>query len=351
MTGERASAVARVFRFQATICRAGKAPVSADLLEYAAGEVEAGGPTAAVFDSYEEDPARSYAGVRFLAAIHRLALTGRALELASHFPTAGGIPQWPYLGRAFTALVEERTPELRAWIQAIPQTNEVGRAAALSLGLHKAAAGFPGLPLRLLEPGASAGLNLRWDRYRVVAGEHAWGPEDATVVVEADFEGPPPVVCEKIEVVSRRGCDLAPYQLVDAEDRGRLEAYVWPDHVERLMRLRRAIAAFFEDPVYVQEAAAGGWLVDELAQPEPAAITAVFHSSFDAYLPVSERHALVAAIEGAGERAGPGAPLVWLRLEEDGPGVSLWLRTWPGGADLKLAQVADHGARIRHLVK
>jgi hypothetical protein len=336
---------------QATICRAGSAPVSADVLEYAASEIEAGGPTASVFEGYDEDPARSYLGVRFLAAVHRLVLTGRALELSSHFPSAGGIPKWPYLGRAFTALVEQNSAELREWIRIIPQTNEVGRVAALSLGLHRVACEFPGLPLRLLELGASAGLNLRGDQYRIVAGEHAWGPEDSSVVVEADFEGAPPVLCEKLEVASRRGCDLAPFQLVEDDERRRLEAYVWPDHVDRLMRLRRAISAFLEDPVLVVEKPAGEWLAEELAAPAQGVVTVVYHSSCEAYLPNDERRSIAASLAEAGASAAAGAAVAWLRLEEEGAGVSLRLRTWPGGAERKLADVADHGARIRHLLE
>ncbi len=163
MAGRDRSEIERALRLQAAICRAGEAEVAADLLEYAAGESQ--GPIARVVADGAQDPLRSYLGVRFLAAVHRLVLTGRALELSSHLPTAGGRPKWPHLGVSLTELAEEHANLLGEWIQPIPQTNEVGRAAPLSLGFHQVARDS-GLPLRILELGASAGLNLRWDDYR-----------------------------------------------------------------------------------------------------------------------------------------------------------------------------------------
>ena len=44
-------AVRRTFELQAAICRAGDAPISADLLEHAGREVAAGGPVAAVVEN------------------------------------------------------------------------------------------------------------------------------------------------------------------------------------------------------------------------------------------------------------------------------------------------------------
>ena len=61
--------------------------------------------------------------------------------------------------------------------------------------LRGAAPGFlavaaqTGLPLRLLEVGASAGLNLRWDRYRYEAEGFAWGPPDSPLRIEFELSG------------------------------------------------------------------------------------------------------------------------------------------------------------------
>lgn len=85
---------------------------------------------------------------------------------------------------------------MRELIQLPVQTNEVGRCAALLFGFLTVAGKDPP-PLRLLEIGASAGLNLRWDRYRYEANGFAWGPADSQVRVELELNGEPPALLMK----------------------------------------------------------------------------------------------------------------------------------------------------------
>ena len=73
--------------------------------------------------------------------------------------------------------------QLRAWLGHPPQTNEVGRAAALLGGLRHVAAEAQ-LPIRLIEVGASAGLNLRADHFRVT-GTGSYGDERSKVLLAA----------------------------------------------------------------------------------------------------------------------------------------------------------------------
>jgi hypothetical protein len=67
--------------------------------------------------------------------VHWLVLSGEVPELAAFYPSAGG--EWDSaLGwDAFQQVLESRRDEIRVWLDQPPQTNEVGRAAALMGGL------------------------------------------------------------------------------------------------------------------------------------------------------------------------------------------------------------------------
>ena len=67
-----------------------------------------------------------------------------------------------------------------------------------------------GLPLRVLEIGASAGLNLRWDRYRYTGPAGEWGDPGSPVEIAEAFTGERPPLDVRPPVVERRGCDPHP---------------------------------------------------------------------------------------------------------------------------------------------
>ena len=71
-----------------------------------------------------------------------------------------------------------------------PQTNEVGRSAALLAGLFDVVAASGVRRIRLLEIGASAGLNLLLDRYAYRGDSWQFGSADSTVQFIDPIEGP-----------------------------------------------------------------------------------------------------------------------------------------------------------------
>jgi hypothetical protein len=88
------------------------------------------------------------------------------------------------------------------------------------------------------------------------------------------------------------------------EGRLTLTSYVWADQLERLERLRAALAVASEVEAPVERAGAAGWTEARLAEPAPGTATVVFHSIVMQYLPVAERERFERALQAApGTRA------------------------------------------------
>jgi hypothetical protein len=230
-------------------------------------------------------------------------------------------------------------------LRANVQTNEVGRSAVLLGGFLEVAR--LGLPLRILEVGASAGLNLRFDRYRYEARRHGtWGPVDSPLRFVEPWSSGAPDLSLGVEVAERVGCDVAPIDPTDPVGQTRLRSFVWADQLDRLARLDAALEVAAEVPVMVEVASAAEWVERRLASPVVGRATVVCHSIVLQYLATEERRALVDAIEAAGSDAAADAPLAWLRLEPGGDQADLRLTTWPGGATRLLATSAYHGPPV-----
>jgi hypothetical protein len=337
-------AVAERLRWQSGMCGSLGSPLYAELLGRMAADVEQGGPSWRVLEAFSDWPSESLYSLRVMGAIQRLALTGHAPELAPLL-RAGGDPAvaWPPL----IDLLErsgERVREL-ALAHSV-QTNEVGRSAALApamLWISK------GRPLRLLELGASAGLNLRWDAYGY---EDLWGDPASPVKLERRYEGTrPPFDPPAVEIVERRGCDATPIDPASEDGRITLLSFVWPDQTARVELLREALELAPRVPATVEPAGAGEWIERALAEPpKPGVVTVVFHSIFWLYLDEPERERVRGAIEEAGDRASSEAPLAWLRLEPDTELARMDVTLWPGGESRLLARSGYHGAPVRWLV-
>ena len=132
------------------------------------------------------------------------------------------------------------TLRLAAFLDSPPQTNEIGRSAALLFG-HAEIAKRTGLPLALLETGASAGLNLLFDRYAFEFGSFRWGNLESPVKIRCEWRGGTIDLPGTVAVSDRRGCDLKPIDASDLDARARMLAYIWPDQFERLARAEAAL--------------------------------------------------------------------------------------------------------------
>lgn len=321
-------------------------PLYAAVLEAAADDVEAHGPTWEILRGHEEDPEFSVLGLRLLGAVNRRVLTGREPKLAEAYSGGDGAVAWPALREALAGNVAE----LRASVERPVQTNEVGRSAALLFGFL-AVAGETQLPLRLLEVGASAGLNLRWDRFRYDADGFSWGSPGSAVGLKFELEGRTPAadLPATVEVASREGCDASPINPTTADGELTLLTYIWPDQVERIARMRAALEVAKTVPVALDHEPAASWAKRKLAEPTPGVATVIYHSIMSQYLSDEERAELFACVEDAGTRASDGAPLAWLRMEPVDDRAAVELTLWPGGETRLVARAGYHGNPVELL--
>lgn len=337
------TAIPAAFELQAGWCDRLGAVFSAALMRALADDWQAGGLLRDLLPDWPGDPVADALPLRVAGALHRLVLDGAAPAALAEAYAAGRPPSRALLAPAIDLLSARR----RDYLAHAPQTNEIGRSALL-LGGYAAIAVRTGLPLALREIGASAGLNLLWDRYcyRLGADGRAWGDGASPVAIDCAWRGAPPALPPRIAVESRAGCDRAPVDLREAGARQRLLSYVWPDQPERLARLRAALALAAPDPPPVDAADAADWADAQLAAPRPGACLVLAHSIVWSYLPAATQARLHACIAAAGARACPDAPFAWLRYElphaDQAP--QLRLSLWPGGADTLLATGHPHGA-------
>jgi hypothetical protein len=320
-------------------------PLYAHLLTTAAQDVLGGGPVADLLVPRARPGRGDAAGLRFMAAVHRLVLTRRAPQLALHYPSVGGRPDLAAVGAVLLTTVDEHLDQLAVDVERPCQTNEVGRAAGLVVGLLEVAA-RTGLPLALREIGAAAGLNLRLDRWRYeLPGGHVVGDPDGEVVLAGRWRAPVPHAAEGFRVVDRRGGDRSPIDPTTEEGRLALSASVWADQTERFERLGAALRTAARVPAIVDESSAASW-TREHAVPSSGRATVLYHSIVEEYLDADERAAFLDAVEAAGARATEEAPFAWLRMEPSSElrHHAVSLRLWPHAPDLRhLATTGAHG--------
>jgi hypothetical protein len=319
-------------------------------------DVERDGPCADVLAQAppDVDPIFEAMPLRFLGGMHRIVLEGGAPALAACYPSVGGHfdPDHPGdIAERFLQTVVEHKDELVDALGRGLQTNEVGRCAALLLGFL-AVAGETGLPLRVLELGASAGINLRWDRYRYeggVGGE-AWGDPRSPLRFEGVYVEPLPHLDVVARVVERAGCDRDPIDATTTDGALTLRSFVWPDQVERMSALDAAIALAPSVPVSVEQADAGDWVEAKLAERQAGVVSVVYHSIVWQYLSSEKRTRVQHVIERAGADATDDAPIAWVRMEPGrDPTQSAEVRVtrWPGRLERVVARTGYHGRPVR----
>lgn len=326
----------------ANVARALGSPFVAAVLEAGERQLVRAPRTAALIRDWPGDPRRDAVAMRFNAALHALARHGRLPALSALYAN-----QHDDFDGAIGAAMVEQDDVIAVSMRDMPQTNEVGRSAAIAAALMVARRQF-GLPFALLEIGSSCGLNLNLGYHEYDLGGVPAGVTGSPVKIAPAWSGgnPPPA---SIEIVTARGTDLNPLNASDPHMRDRLLSYVWADQPHRARRLKAALALALRHPPRVDHADAVTWLSARLEDVQPAGqCRVVFHSMVLQYLTERDRHAVASTIRHAGTRASADTPLAWISFEWTAlrDQVELRLTCWPGGQTRVLATCHPYGEWI-----
>ena len=338
--------LARAFEFQSAACGQFGSAFYAALTRLIAAD--AAGGVRALFAPWDgqsfEDLVNAAVALRFLGAIHDLALSGDDPALAAVFlPASDAAAAWA----AAKAAIARDPARFADFMAHEPQTNEVRRSACLLPGfLVVAAETRP--PLACLELGASAGLNQLWSRYRYDYGPAGrWGDPAAALALTADWSGPPPPL----------GAPLArrqPRRLRPQADRHRRPCPAAAAEGLPLARPGRALGALRHrrgDGAGGRRARGGGRrgrLDAGRAAPRAGVATVVYHSIFWQYMRPRTQAALAEAIELHGRRRRPtrrSPGCAWSRRPAASSRSNCASRCGPA-AERRLAVVQAHGATV-----
>ena len=132
------------------------------------------------------DPRADALALRLSGGLHALVLSGVDAKVAKIYP-----PQTTddlAMASAIPTTLARNVDHLLGMLDSAPQTNEIARSGMLLPGFLVIAR-ESGLPLELTEIGASAGLNLLFDRFHYRYGENSWGAIGSPVQLAPDVKG------------------------------------------------------------------------------------------------------------------------------------------------------------------
>ncbi|BFU46911.1 DUF2332 domain-containing protein [Krasilnikovia sp. MM14-A1004] len=230
----RVRTLAQVYRHFGEVDAAGTSPLYARVAVALSESDEA-------MRAVEAAPARKRHPTLILAALHDLALAGRAPALAAAYAAGDGDAA---ADAAIDALLRMTGPVVDLAVRRKVRTDETGRYAVLYPAIAEAAHRLGASAVGLIDVGCSAGLNLQVDRVGITYSDgRSLGDPASAVQVSSSIVQNRPVPARAIpEVVARVGVDLEPVDVTDADDARWLRACVWPDQPEEAARLGAEIA-------------------------------------------------------------------------------------------------------------
>jgi hypothetical protein len=287
------------------------------------GEVDAAG-TSALYErvaialsesdealrAIETAPARKRHPTLILAALHDLALAGRAPALAAAYAGADGDAA---AVAAIDTLVRMTDSVVAIAVRPHPRTSETGRCAVLYPAIAEAARRAGANAVGLIDVGCSAALNLNVDRVSITySNGQSLGDPSSPVRHSALIVGDRPVPAQAMpEVVARVGVDLDPVDVTDPDDTRWLRACLSPDQPEGIARLEAEMALAATAPPLLLQGDAVEVLPDAFARVSADAVPVVTTTWALSRFPLQTRLRFLHRLDEAATRR----PVAWVSAE------------------------------------
>jgi hypothetical protein len=195
----------------------------------------------------ETAPVRQRHPTVILAALHDLALAGRAPALAAAYAAADGDAA---ASSALDVLLRMTDSVVAQAARRRILAHETGHCAVLYPAIAEAARRVEADAVGLIDLGRPAALNLNVDRVGITySNGQSLGDPSSPVRLSAAIVGDRPVPARSLpEVVARVGIDRDPVDVTDADAARWLRACLAPDQPERIAKLEAEIELAATDP-------------------------------------------------------------------------------------------------------
>jgi hypothetical protein len=245
-----------------------------------------------------------------LAALHDLALAGRAPALAAAYAAADA---GAAAGAAIDTLLRMTGSVVAIAVRRPVRGNETGRCTVLYPAIAEAAHRAGASAVGLIDVGCSAGLNLNVDRAGITySNGQSLGDPSSPVQMSSSIVGDRAIPARAMpEVVARVGIDLDPVDVTDADDARWLRACLRPDQPERAAGLEAEMALAATAPPLLLQGDAVEVLPDALARVPADALPVVTTTWALSRFPLESRLRFLHRLD----EAAVGRAVAWVSVE------------------------------------
>jgi hypothetical protein len=301
----RARTLAQLYRHFGEVDAAGTSP----LYERVAVALSESGEA---LRAIEAAPARRRHPTVILAALHDLALAGRAPALAAAYAAADGDAA---AGAAIDTLLRMTDSVVAIAVRRSrpTRTSETARCAVLYPAIAEAARRVGANAVGLIDVGCSAGLNLNVDRVGITySNGQSLGDPSSPVQLSSSIVGGRPIPTRAMpEVVARVGVDLDPLDVTDADDARWLRACLGPDQPERIASLEAEMALAATAPPLLLSGDAVEVVPDAFARVPADALPVVTTTWALSHFPLESRLRFLYRLD----EAAAGRAVAWVSAE------------------------------------